>query len=61
MADYNAITQADFDNLLGEIVNETRGGLLLHIPGIYEILSEEFNNEVLKRWAQNQEIAEEPA
>jgi len=39
----------EFDNELERLVNEEPAGNLLTVPGIYEILSEHFNNEVLQR------------
>ena len=36
-----------FDNALVDILREYRGNQLLSIPGIYEILSEHFNNDAL--------------
>lgn len=38
-----------FDEILIEIINETPASALINIPGVYEILAEELNNEVLKR------------
>ena len=55
MEKYEAITDDKFDEILVEILNEHRGGQLISIPGVYEILSEEFNNEILGRWAARQE------
>jgi len=43
------ISQEEFDNMLIEIMNEEPAGNLLSIPGVYEAVSEEFNNEVLRR------------
>lgn len=37
-----------FDRILQEIIVEDASSLL-SIPGVYEILSEHYNNEVLKR------------
>jgi hypothetical protein len=45
------ITTEKFDELLAEILDEGKASALLTIPGVYEVLSEHFNNEVLKRWA----------
>ena len=38
-----------FVNTLISIINESPAGNLLAIPGIYEILAEEFNNEILDK------------
>ena len=43
----NDITQEQFDNELMKILSEYNGKQLLLIPGIYEIVSEHFNNDVL--------------
>lgn len=42
------VSQADFDKKLEELVSKMSTAELLATPGIYEILSEELNNEVLK-------------
>jgi len=44
------ISSEEFDHILVEIVRETDPVTLLRVPGVYEILAEEFNNEVLERW-----------
>ncbi|HPA48195.1 MAG TPA: hypothetical protein PK395_20695 [bacterium] len=49
MVDYSTMTNETFDTILREVVEEHRHTLLT-IPGVYEILSEHFNNEVLERW-----------
>lgn len=54
MSDYSKMRDEDFDRILTDILNEIRGGQLLSIPGIYEIVSEEFNDEILDRWDQEQ-------
>ena len=46
------ITDEEFDKILNEILHEKRGDTLLSIPGIYEILSEEYNNDVLEIFAE---------
>ena len=49
---YN-ITQTEFDNELIRIVEEEmKTGELLSIPGIYEILAENLNNEILENLGQ---------
>ena len=40
------VTQEQFDQKLVEILSGMTGAQLLSIPGIYEILAEEFNNDV---------------
>jgi hypothetical protein len=57
--DYSKMTDAEFDQILKEIMDESPASALLTIPGIYEIVSEEFNNEILDRWAENQEENDE--
>ena len=41
--------QEAFDEALAEIIDDSPASHLLSIPGIYEILSEHFNNDVLAR------------
>lgn len=42
------ITDQMFDDKLSEILKEQTGEQLLSITGIYEILAEHFNNEVIE-------------
>lgn len=46
---YSKMTNEDFDRILSDILQE-EGRNLLAIPGVYEVVSEHFNNEVLNRW-----------
>lgn len=51
--EYDKMTDSDFDNYLIDIINKNYSvapASIIQIPGIYEILSEHFNNEVLERW-----------
>jgi hypothetical protein len=43
------ITQEQFDETLMDILSEMKGSSLLDIPGVYEVVSEHFNNEVIRR------------
>lgn len=47
---YEDMTNAEFDSILAEILDGMPGEALLAIPGVYEVVSEHFNNEVLERW-----------
>jgi hypothetical protein len=49
------ITQEEFDNELAKILNETNAITLLTIPGVYELLAEEFNNVVIENIEQRRE------
>ena len=51
MADYSKMTTEDFENTLRKLVNSMPNGILLLIPGVYEIVAEYYNNEVLELWA----------
>ena len=46
--DYAKITSEQFDQCLSDILREITAEQLLTIPGIYEIVSEYFNNEILE-------------
>lgn len=48
--DYSKMTQEDFDTILNRLVTECQEELIL-IPGVYEVVSEYFNNAVLAMWA----------
>jgi len=47
------LTSEKFDEILSEIVMANKGDLL-DIPGIHEILSEYYNNEVLEAFDEDQ-------
>lgn len=42
------VTQEAFNAKLEELLNEMGGAELLAIPGLYEVVSEHLNNEVLE-------------
>ena len=51
MADrYAKMTQEDFDTILEEIINKHPASHLLTVPGVYEVIREHYNNEVLEFW-----------
>jgi len=52
MSDYSWVTDEMFDEKLREICETTD---LLSIPGVYEVVREELNNEVLDALAQDRE------
>ena len=54
MSDYSKMTTSDFDRILISILQETKASELISVPGFYELVSEEFNNEVLKKWDEEQ-------
>lgn len=47
---YDDMTNEHFDALLERQVGALDGAALLAIPGVYEVLSEHFNNDVLGQW-----------
>ena len=47
---YDKMSQEEFDDILGDIVQEDKTSLL-DIAGVHEILSEHFNNDVIERWS----------
>ena len=50
---YEWVTDEMFDEELLDILRDTPANHLLSIPGIYEILKEHFNNEVLSNLEKN--------
>jgi hypothetical protein len=59
MGKYDKMTNEDFNRILGDIMQETGGRVILTIPGVYEVVSEHFNNDVLDRWGKEQTDDEE--
>ena len=55
MNKYSKMTTEDFDAILIGILKETTAAELLTIPGVYEIVSEHYNDEVLEPWESSQE------
>lgn len=43
----NQVSTEQFDCKLSEILDEMTGEQIMMIPGVYEVVSEHFNNEVL--------------
>ena len=54
MVDFSKLSDIEFDKILMSILSETKASEMISVPGFYEIASEEFNNEVLNRWEQEQ-------
>ena len=48
------MTQEEFYDILQDLVSACSASTLLSIPGIYEVLCEHFNNEVIERWEDKQ-------
>lgn len=49
--DYSTMTQDDFAEHLHKVVSRMSTAELLAVPGVFEVLSEEMNNDVLDSWA----------
>jgi hypothetical protein len=58
MTDYSNLTNEEYDQLLQELVEEEPAGILLGIPGVWDLVSEHYHNEVLKKWERRQEAEE---
>jgi len=54
---YAALTNEKFDEILRQLVIENAPNLLT-IPGVYEAVSEHFNNEILEIW-ENEQAADQ--
>ena len=53
---YAAMTDADFDRIMIDLVNkEPASNLIQFVPGVYELVAEHFNNEILTVWETEQE------
>lgn len=51
MTDYSKMTNEDFDKELNEILNDLSIQEIMAIPGVYECVVEELNNDILDNWA----------
>ena len=52
MNPYANMTQNDFDIYLDKLTDQASKAEILSLPGVYEIVAEAYNNEVLKTWAE---------
>jgi len=59
MGKYDKMTQAEFARILEEKYYQLHPGEVLSIPGVWELVSEYLNNEILEAWEAEQEIEEE--
>lgn len=59
MTDYSKMTHDEFYGILVEIMDRMTAPEILAVPGIWAIMSEEMNNEVLDVWASRQEPEDE--
>jgi len=59
MKKYDKMTNDDFDRILVGILEESHASELISIPGIYEVVSEFYNNEILDRWDEEEERKKE--
>ncbi len=51
-ASYSAMTHDEFDAILDRLVGRMTTAEIMGYPGVYEILREELNNEILEVWEQ---------
>lgn len=56
----NTITTKDFDRLLASVIDNDIFSLL-SIPGVYQVLSEHYNSDVLAAWETEQETKDRAA
>lgn len=52
MSNYDKMSTEDFDRLLADVMDDdnAKASSLLAVPGIYEVVSEHYNNAVLAAW-----------
>ena len=55
MSNYDEMTQDQFDGILIGILETMSANQIIDIPGVYEAVREELNNEVLSHWDTLQE------
>lgn len=54
MGKYDEMTDEDFERILEQIVEDEPPLTILTIPGVWELVSEFYNNEVLTIWENEQ-------
>uniref|UniRef100_A0A6M3Y2B5 Uncharacterized protein n=1 Tax=viral metagenome TaxID=1070528 RepID=A0A6M3Y2B5_9ZZZZ len=59
MKKHDKMTDDDFDRILVGILEESLASELISIPGVYEAVSEFYNNEILARWGEEEERKKE--
>lgn len=47
------ITHDEFCSILAKLIIRD-ASILLYIPGVYEVLSEHYNNEILEMWEESE-------
>jgi hypothetical protein len=52
--DYTNLSHDEFVRRLTEKVDEMTGGAVLAVPGVYELMSEHWNNDILDDWKSDQ-------
>lgn len=52
---YADLSTEDFDRILVDILCGMSAEQIIAIPGVYEVLSEYLNNEVLDQWREERE------
>lgn len=57
--DYSKMTNDDFEKHLLYVLDGMTPNDFLSIPGVYEIVAEYFNNDILESWAEDQEDQED--
>lgn len=59
MKDYSWVTDEMFDRMLVDILDDTDSSEILAIPGVYDLVKEYFNNEVLEQLEEEREDLKE--
>jgi hypothetical protein len=59
MSIYDKMTHKEFDDILEKKVFEHGVAWLFRLPGVWEIASEELNNDVLDAWASEQGLEDQ--
>lgn len=59
--DYSNLGHEEFVEILTDLLEDETASSLLTIPGVFEILAEHFNNDVLEEYSRRLELANEQA
>ena len=59
MANYSKCTQSEFIKTYEDFIETLSIGEISTVPGVFELLSEYYNNDILDLWSENQAMIKE--
>ena len=59
MTNYSKCTQSEFIKTYEDFIETLSIGEISTVPGVFELLSEYYNNDILDLWSENQAMIKE--